>query len=73
MIHLFHFELSGTFPIVKINCLQLLVTLLIIKIAYVELNQKSSNFSDLTCLFNNSLFLVTSKDSLINRLNLSNS
>ena len=35
----------------------------------MELNQKSSNFSDLTCLFNNGLSLVTSKNSLINRLN----
>ena len=35
----------------------------------MELNQKSSNFSDLTCLFNNGLSLVTSKNSLSNRLN----
>ena len=35
----------------------------IIKIVQVELNQKSSNFSDLTCLFNNGLSLVTSKKS----------
>ena len=35
----------------------------------VGLNQKSSNFSDLTCLFSNGLSLVTSKDSLIKRLN----
>ena len=28
-IHLFHFELSGTFPIVKNNCLQLVITFLI--------------------------------------------
>ena len=35
----------------------------------MELNQKSSNFSDLTCLFNNGLSLVTSKNTLINRLN----
>ena len=35
-----------------------------------ELNQKSYNFSDLICLFNNGLSLVTSKDSLINYLNL---
>ena len=35
----------------------------------MELNQKNSNFSDLTCLFNNGLSLVTSKNSLINRLN----
>ena len=39
----------------------------------MELNQKSSNFSDLTCLFNNGLSLVTSKDSLINLLNLCDS
>ena len=44
------------------------------KIASVELNQKSSNFCDLTCLFNKScFFLVTCKDSLIKRLNLSKS
>ena len=41
--------------------------------AKVELNQKSSNLSDLTCLFNNGLSLVTSKDSLIKCLNLSDS
>ena len=40
------------------------------KIEQLELNQKSSNFSDLTCLFNNGLSLVTKKDSLIKRLNL---
>ena len=39
----------------------------------MELNQKSSYFSDLTCLFNNGLSLVTSKDSLIKRLNLCDS
>ena len=41
--------------------------------AQVELIQKSSNFSDLTYLFNNGLSLVTSKDSLIKRLNLCDS
>ena len=40
------------------------------KIALVKLNQKSSNFDDLTCLFNNGLSLVTSKDYLIKCLNL---
>ena len=39
----------------------------------MELNQKSSNLSDLTCLFNNGLSLVTSKDSLMKRLNLCDS
>ena len=43
------------------------------KIAYVELNQKSSDFSDLTCVFNNGVSLVTSKDSLIKCLNLCDS
>ena len=42
------------------------------KIGY-KIRLKSSNFSDLTCLFNNGLSLVTSKDSLINRLNLCDS
>ena len=36
----------------------------------MELNQKSSSFSVLTCLFNNGVSLVTSKDSLMNCLNL---
>ena len=31
----------------------------------MQLNQTNSNFSDLFCLFNNGLSLVTSKDSLI--------
>ena len=31
----------------------------------MELNQKSSNISDLICLLNNGLSLVTSKDSFI--------
>ena len=34
----------------------------------MELNQKSSNFSNLTCFFNNGLSLVTSKDFLVKRL-----
>ena len=40
------------------------------EIVQVVLNQKSSNFSDLTCLFNNGLSSVTSKDFLIKLLNL---
>ena len=44
-----------------------------LKVKQVELNQKSSNFSHLTCLFNNGLSLVTSKDSLIRCLNLCDS
>ena len=40
------------------------------KIACVELNSKSPTFSDLTCLFDNGLSLVASKDSLIKHLNL---
>ena len=39
----------------------------------MELNQKSSNISDLTSLFNDGLSLVTSKDSLIKHLNLCDS
>ena len=34
------------------------------------MNQKSSDLSDLTCLFNSGLSLVTSKDFLIKRLDL---
>ena len=79
----FYFELSGTFPIVKNNCLEHYVNVFnknifqIItnhlrynKTMQAELNQKSYNFSDLICLFNNGLSLVTSKDSLTNSLNL---
>ena len=36
----------------------------------MELNPKSSNYSDLTCLFNNGFSLATNKDSLIKHLNL---
>ena len=46
MIHLLHFELSETFPIVKNNCLQLVITFLIKKYLldnYNHLRYKKKN------------------------------
>ena len=40
---------------------------------FLILLESCPNFSDLTCLFNNGLSLVTSKESLIKLLNLGHS
>ena len=66
MIHLFHFELSGTFPIVKNNYLQLVITFLNALTAFERTKQHFTlKQQNITCQWNIELHLVLNQYQIV--------